>query len=122
MQGNRLTLPALELIYVWNGFSIIGKKPELLCPLQAIVENTLTVIEKNKGDLSKNIFAAFLNMFQDNISSNKGQWAAVKSRQKIMRDRISFVLGPGFPRDFSNDPIVWTIGTKHAREQLSTTR
>ncbi|XP_074642894.1 tetratricopeptide repeat protein 39A-like isoform X2 [Tubulanus polymorphus] len=47
-QGNRLTLPALELLYVWNGFSIIGKKTELLDPLIQIVEETINEIVNHK--------------------------------------------------------------------------
>ncbi|KAK3090745.1 hypothetical protein FSP39_014266 [Pinctada imbricata] len=44
-----LVLPALELVYVWNGFSIIGKKDGLLDPVLAIVEKTVTNITENKG-------------------------------------------------------------------------
>jgi hypothetical protein len=34
---------------VWNGFTIIGKRPELLRTMQEIVERTLSNIEENKG-------------------------------------------------------------------------
>ncbi|XP_041357152.1 tetratricopeptide repeat protein 39B-like isoform X2 [Gigantopelta aegis] len=47
-QDGRMTLPALELIYVWNGFSIIGKRQELLEPLLVIIEKTLNKILVNK--------------------------------------------------------------------------
>ncbi|XP_064624927.1 tetratricopeptide repeat protein 39B-like [Lineus longissimus] len=47
-QGNRLTLPALELIYVWNGFSIIGKKMHLLEPMMASIEKTIQEVLQNK--------------------------------------------------------------------------
>ncbi|KAL3868152.1 hypothetical protein ACJMK2_040986 [Sinanodonta woodiana] len=51
-QNGHLTLPALELIFAWNGFSIVGKKPELLEPLLLIVEKTLNQIVTNKDSSS----------------------------------------------------------------------
>ncbi|GFO11311.1 tetratricopeptide repeat protein 39b [Plakobranchus ocellatus] len=48
-QGNYLILPALELIYVWNGFSIVGKNRELLERMLAEVETTLTEIIDKKS-------------------------------------------------------------------------
>lgn len=38
-----------ELIYVWNGFMIIGKKPELIEPILAFVEETINDIMSHKG-------------------------------------------------------------------------
>ncbi|KAL5016769.1 hypothetical protein ScPMuIL_006358 [Solemya velum] len=48
-QGGYLTLPALELVYLWNGFTIIGKKEEILDPMLLIVEDTINVIVKDKA-------------------------------------------------------------------------
>ncbi|XP_046361608.1 tetratricopeptide repeat protein 39B-like isoform X1 [Haliotis rufescens] len=48
-QDGRLTLPALELIYVWNGFNIIGKKMELLEPMLMKIEEVINEILQNKG-------------------------------------------------------------------------
>ncbi|GFS13728.1 tetratricopeptide repeat protein 39B [Elysia marginata] len=48
-QGNYLILPALELIYVWNGFSILGKNRQLLEKMLVDVEETLTEIAKKSG-------------------------------------------------------------------------
>lgn len=39
-----------EMIYVWNGFSIIGKKEKLLQPILTFVEETINVILKNKSE------------------------------------------------------------------------
>ena len=50
-QGNRLTLPAYELVYVWNMFTIIGKKAELLEPILANVETTLQELIANKKNI-----------------------------------------------------------------------
>ncbi|XP_062589714.1 tetratricopeptide repeat protein 39B-like [Saccostrea cucullata] len=41
-----IVLPALELVYVWNGFSILGKKEELVDPVLTIVERTINDILK----------------------------------------------------------------------------
>ncbi|XP_063417875.1 tetratricopeptide repeat protein 39B-like [Mytilus trossulus] len=49
-QDSTLVLPALELIYVWNGFSILGKKEELLNPVLEKVEKTLNDIVNSKDD------------------------------------------------------------------------
>ncbi|CAB4058692.1 unnamed protein product [Lepeophtheirus salmonis] len=48
-QGNRLTLPVLELIYVWNGFRIIGPRRNLLEPIYVMVEKELKEVETRKG-------------------------------------------------------------------------
>ncbi|KAJ8305266.1 hypothetical protein KUTeg_015811, partial [Tegillarca granosa] len=37
-----------ELVYVWNGFTILGKRPDLLEPMLVIVEKTLNEIMENK--------------------------------------------------------------------------
>ncbi|KAL4235823.1 Tetratricopeptide repeat protein 39B [Mactra antiquata] len=47
-QKGYLTLPALELIYTWNGFNIIGTRQDLLEPITAIVESTINDILTNK--------------------------------------------------------------------------
>ncbi|XP_070563141.1 tetratricopeptide repeat protein 39B-like isoform X3 [Ptychodera flava] len=47
-KGNRLTIPGLELIYVWNGFNIIGQNPDLVAPMLAEIEKTLNVINKTR--------------------------------------------------------------------------
>jgi len=47
-QGNHLVLPALELIYVWNGFKILGKSWEMMEPVFLLVEKCLKDIELEK--------------------------------------------------------------------------
>ncbi|CAH1776044.1 unnamed protein product [Owenia fusiformis] len=47
-QNERLTLPALELIYVWHGFAVLAKHPALLEPFMNIVESELNIIVENK--------------------------------------------------------------------------
>ncbi|XP_077981156.1 tetratricopeptide repeat protein 39B-like isoform X2 [Glandiceps talaboti] len=47
-KGNRLTIPGLELIYVWNGFNIIGQNKDLMAPILAEIEKTLNVVNKTK--------------------------------------------------------------------------
>ncbi|KAL8600738.1 hypothetical protein ACOMHN_057326 [Nucella lapillus] len=46
-QGEYLTLPAIELIYVWNGFSILNKKPELLEKILGVVETVVHRLNTN---------------------------------------------------------------------------
>jgi len=46
---NFVILFVQELIYVWNGFFIIGKRQELLLPMLTIVEETVNDIIQNKG-------------------------------------------------------------------------
>ena len=43
-QGGRLALPGLELVYVWNGFNIIGRSPRL-------VEAMLELVNEEKERL-----------------------------------------------------------------------
>lgn len=46
-QNNRLFLPAIELLYLWNLFNVFGKR-KLLC------DNLYRLIDKNTKDLEKN--------------------------------------------------------------------
>ncbi|XP_066534833.1 tetratricopeptide repeat protein 39B-like isoform X2 [Hoplias malabaricus] len=43
----KLVIPALEMMYVWNGFTIVGKRPEL-------TQNLLITIEKSEEELKQN--------------------------------------------------------------------
>ena len=38
-----------ELIYVWNGFNILSKKPQLLEAMLVVVEQTVNAILQDKG-------------------------------------------------------------------------
>ena len=49
-QGNRLILPSLELIYMWNGFRILGSKYETIEPVFILVEKAIREHEKDKGN------------------------------------------------------------------------
>ena len=57
-QGNQLVLPALELIYVWNGFKILGKSWKMMEPVFLLVEKSLKDIELKKGIMRQ----LFVNM------------------------------------------------------------
>lgn len=48
-QSNNLMLPILELIYVWNGFHVIGKQFQLVERIYALVDSELRNLEKNTG-------------------------------------------------------------------------
>lgn len=37
------------MIYVWNGFAIIGRQPELLDSISQIVEDSINDLVANKG-------------------------------------------------------------------------
>ena len=49
-QDNHLLLPALELIYVWNGFRILGKQYHLVEPIYVMIEETGRKLEECKGN------------------------------------------------------------------------
>ena len=48
-QGNCLILPSLELVYMWNGFRIIGSRFETIEPIYVLVEKAIKQHERNKG-------------------------------------------------------------------------
>lgn len=52
VHGTENSLAGLELIYLWNGFSILAKKKELLEPVLLLTEATLQQLKKNKGGIS----------------------------------------------------------------------
>ena len=49
-QKNRLVLPVLELIYLWNGFKLIGSSFKTVEPFYQMVEKAFQ--EHHKGKLS----------------------------------------------------------------------
>lgn len=49
-QGNRLLLPSLELVYVWNGFRTLGKSWSLIEPVYGIIESAMKETNRTKGD------------------------------------------------------------------------
>ena len=49
-QGNFLVLPALELIYLWNGFRILGQSHAMIEPVYQLVEKAETDARKEKND------------------------------------------------------------------------
>ncbi len=49
-QGNFLVLPALELIYVWNGFRVLGKSWSMIEPVYVMVEKAQEKLDKEKGN------------------------------------------------------------------------
>ncbi|KAH9523775.1 Tetratricopeptide repeat protein 39B, partial [Bulinus truncatus] len=55
-QGNYLILPALELIYVWNGYSIVGKNKQLLEKMLVMVEATITELSSKKDEAGADKF------------------------------------------------------------------
>ncbi|XP_060061891.1 tetratricopeptide repeat protein 39A isoform X2 [Erinaceus europaeus] len=41
-----LPIPALEMMYIWNGYAVIGKQPELTDGILAIITNTEEMLQK----------------------------------------------------------------------------
>lgn len=46
-QNNRLFMPAIELLYLWNLFNVFGKR-------KSLCDNLYRLIDKNTKDLEKN--------------------------------------------------------------------
>jgi len=46
-QNNRLFMPAIELLYLWNLFNVFGKR-------KSLCDNLYRMIDKNTKDLEKN--------------------------------------------------------------------
>ncbi|KAM5194660.1 tetratricopeptide repeat protein 39B [Mantella aurantiaca] len=45
----KLTLPALEMMYVWNGFTIVGRRSDLTENLLVTVEKAETILQNDKN-------------------------------------------------------------------------
>lgn len=39
-----------EMIYVWNGFAIIGRNPELLGGIFPLIEESINYLVSNRGE------------------------------------------------------------------------
>lgn len=71
-QGYRLTLPSLELIYIWNGFPTLETSWNLMEPIYVLVENELK--KTGNGETKLIILLKIVKLFwrQNGISdSNK---------------------------------------------------
>lgn len=50
-QKKKLVLPAVELLYVWNLFKILGKKRELMQNMYKIIEKALAKLDAHKSKM-----------------------------------------------------------------------
>ena len=66
-QGNFLVLPALELIYVWNGFRILGQSYNMIEPVYLLVEKAEA---KANAEKSK-IFMTILHSGPENLKKSR---------------------------------------------------
>lgn len=48
-QGGRLTLPGLELVYLWNGFTILGLHYQMVEKFFVIIEQEMAGMEEKRG-------------------------------------------------------------------------
>jgi hypothetical protein len=55
-QKKKLVLPALELLYVWNLFKVLGKKCELIQNVYKMTEKALAMLDAQKSKMPHNIF------------------------------------------------------------------
>jgi hypothetical protein len=55
-QKKMLVLPAVELLYVWNLFKVLGKKRELIQNMYKIIEKALAKLDSQKSKLLHNCF------------------------------------------------------------------
>jgi hypothetical protein len=55
-QKKMLVLPALELLYVWNLFKVLGKKCELIQNVYKMTEKTLAMLDAQKSKMACNSF------------------------------------------------------------------
>ena len=56
-QGNFLVLPALELIYVWNGFRILGQSYNMIEPVYLLVEKAEAKANAEKSKIFMTILS-----------------------------------------------------------------
>lgn len=49
-QNNRLFLPGLELILLWNGFKVLHRRPDLVEPMLNLVQTSLAELETTKDE------------------------------------------------------------------------
>jgi len=49
-QNNRLFLPGLELILLWNGFKVLLRRPDLVEPMLELVQTSLVELERTKDE------------------------------------------------------------------------
>ncbi|XP_077882364.1 tetratricopeptide repeat protein 39A isoform X5 [Ictidomys tridecemlineatus] len=48
-----LPIPALEMMYIWNGYAVIGKQPELTDGMLEIITNAEEMLAKGPGDYTQ---------------------------------------------------------------------
>lgn len=50
-QNNRLFMPAVELLYLWNLFNVFGKRKSLCDNLYRLIDKNIKDLEKNPGTI-----------------------------------------------------------------------
>jgi hypothetical protein len=60
-QKKMLVLPAVELLYVWNFFKVLGKKRELIQNMYKIIEKALAKLDAHKRKML-HIYFLFYNI------------------------------------------------------------
>lgn len=95
-QGNFLVLPALELIYVWNGFKVLGKSWAMMEPIYILVEKAMEDLQKDKGNVDKK-------------NSSTRNWTAffyfAEKRSFYKEDFCLITLLRGMCLKFMNSPL-----------------
>ncbi|XP_038307948.1 tetratricopeptide repeat protein 39A isoform X7 [Canis lupus familiaris] len=61
-----LPIPALEMMYIWNGYAVIGKQPELTDRILGIITKAEEMLEKGPGDHPRALEPARLSHITEN--------------------------------------------------------
>jgi hypothetical protein len=72
------------LIYVWNGFSIIGKKMHLLEPMMASIEKTIQEVFQNKGQCFTSVHDGMLGQAVEYFSLSLEKHFAASSLSGVL--------------------------------------
>lgn len=59
-QNNRLFMPAVELLYLWNLFNVFGKQKTLCDGLYRLIDKNTKDLEKNPGTVNNRFIVIYL--------------------------------------------------------------
>jgi len=97
-QGNRLILPGYELMYVWNGFSVLGTNPsELIPPVLRRIDATLDSLSQSSPSYQEDrslclLLTGICHKYLGDSQKALSFFMEVIANQKCLKEELVYLM------------------------------